>query len=122
MAVTPFIRDVPAATALAAWSAGCAAAGCPERVDAVRMGLHEAVGRVTAAPVWATRSSPSFDASAMDGVAVRAAETVGAGESTPVWLPPPPGGVVGPGGPPAPRLPPPGPPGARHPHRARPAP
>src|SRR5919198_4344943 len=88
MATTPFIRDVPAAEALSAWNAACAAAGCPDRVDAVRMGLHEAVGRVTAEPVWATRSSPSYDASAMDGIAVRAAETVGASESTPVHLDP----------------------------------
>ena len=69
MATTPFIRDVPAAEALAAWRAACAAAGCPNRAEALRMGLHEAVGRVTAEPVWATRSSPSFDASAMDGIA-----------------------------------------------------
>src|ERR687895_267797 len=88
MATTPFIRDVPAAEALAAWSAGCAAVGCPARVDGVRMGLQEAVGRVTAEPVWATRSSPSFDASAMDGIAVRAAETIGASESTPVLIDP----------------------------------
>src|ERR687888_2667257 len=86
MATTPFIRDVPAAEALAAWSAACAAAGCPGRVDAVRMGLQEAVGGVTAEPVWATRSSPSYDASAMDGIAVRAAETIGASESTPVLI------------------------------------
>src|ERR671923_755042 len=92
MATTPFIRDVPAAEALAAWSAACAAAGCPGRVDAVRRGLHDAVGRVTAEPVWATRSSPSFDASAMDGIAVRAAETIGASESTPVLIDP--GGYV----------------------------
>src|SRR5215210_4366727 len=88
MATTPFIHDVPAAEALAAWRAACAAAGCPERVETVRLGLVEAVGRVTAEPVWATRSSPSFDASAMDGIAVRAADTVGASESTPVWLEP----------------------------------
>src|SRR3954468_14313870 len=88
MATTPFIHDVPAAEALAAWSAACGTAGCPRGVDAVRMGLHEAVGRVTAEPVWATRSSPSFDASAMDGIAVRAADTVGASESTPILLAP----------------------------------
>ncbi len=86
MATTPFIHDVPAAEALAAWRAACEAAGCPERVDPVRLPLAEAVGRVTAEPVWATRSSPSFDASAMDGIAVRAADTVGASESTPVYL------------------------------------
>jgi putative molybdopterin biosynthesis protein len=86
VATTPFIHDVPAAEALAAWRAACEAAGCPERVDPVRLPLAEAVGRVTAEPVWATRSSPSFDASAMDGIAVRAADTVGASESTPVYL------------------------------------
>jgi putative molybdopterin biosynthesis protein len=88
MATTPFIHDVPAAEALAAWRSACATAGCPSRVDSVRLGLHDAVGRVTAEPVWATRSSPSFDAAAMDGIAVRAAQTVGASESTPVLLDP----------------------------------
>src|SRR3954463_15191150 len=83
---TPFIHDVPAAAALAAWRAACEAAGCPERVDPVRLDLADAIGRVTAAPVWAARSSPSFDASAMDGIAVRAADTVGASESAPVWV------------------------------------
>ena len=86
MATTPFIHDVPAAEALAAWRSACAAAGCPERVETVRLGLHEAVGRVTAEPVWATRSSPSFDAAAMDGIALRAQDTVGASESTPAFV------------------------------------
>jgi putative molybdopterin biosynthesis protein len=86
MAATPYIHDVPAAEALAAWRAACTAAGCPTRVDAVRLPLHRAVGLVTAEPVWATRSSPSFDASAMDGIAVRAVQTVGASESTPIFL------------------------------------
>ena len=86
MATTPFIHDVPAAEALAAWRAACTTAGCPERVGTVRLALDEAIGRVTAEPVWATRSSPSFDAAAMDGIAVRAADTVGASESTPVFI------------------------------------
>ena len=86
MATTPFIRDVPAAEALAAWRTACEAARCPARVETNRAGLHEAVGRVTAEPLWATRSSPSFDASAMDGIAVRAANTIGASESTPVFI------------------------------------
>src|SRR3954462_15013663 len=88
MATTPFINDVPAAAVLAAWRAASEAAGCPDRVDAVRLPPADAVGRVTAAPVWAARSSPSFDASAMDGIAVRAADTVGASESTPVFVEP----------------------------------
>jgi putative molybdopterin biosynthesis protein len=88
MATTPFIRDVPAAEALAAWRAACAAAGCPDRVDAVRIELADAIGRVTAEAVWATRSSPPFDAAAMDGIAVRAADTVGASDTEPVLLEP----------------------------------
>jgi putative molybdopterin biosynthesis protein len=82
----PFIHDQPAAQAFAAWEEACAAAGCPERLDVVRLPLDQAVGRVTAEPVWATRSSPPFDAAAMDGIAVRAAETVGASETSPVRL------------------------------------
>jgi putative molybdopterin biosynthesis protein len=48
--------------------------------------LSEAVGRVLAEPVWATRSSPPFDAAAMDGIALRAADTLGASESSPLRL------------------------------------
>jgi putative molybdopterin biosynthesis protein len=48
--------------------------------------LAEALGRVTAAPIWAHLSSPHYHAAAMDGIAVRAAETAGATESTPLRL------------------------------------
>ena len=51
-----------------------------------RVPVAEALGRVTAAPIWARVSSPHYHASAMDGYAVRAADTVGATESTPVRL------------------------------------
>jgi putative molybdopterin biosynthesis protein len=83
---SPFISDVPADQAMAAWRDACAAAGCPPRVPAVRVPLAEAIGRVTAEAVWATRSSPAFDSAAMDGIAVRAADTAGAAETTPVLL------------------------------------
>jgi putative molybdopterin biosynthesis protein len=73
----PFLSDIPPAEALAAWLAGV------ERVDVVELALADALGRVTAAPVWALRSSPAYDAAAMDGIAVRAADTVGATETAP---------------------------------------
>ena len=82
----PFIHDRPAAEALASWEEACIAAGCPERVEAIRLPLGKAVGRVTAEPVWARTSSPPFDAAAMDGIAVHAADTVGASETAPVTL------------------------------------
>src|SRR5580692_2573249 len=85
---SPFIKDVPAARALAAWHAAREAAGCPDRLPALTVPLAGAAGLVTAAPVWAVRSSPPFDAAGMDGIAVRAADTVAAGETAPVWLDP----------------------------------
>ncbi|MEO7370249.1 MAG: molybdopterin biosynthesis protein [Ilumatobacteraceae bacterium] len=86
MTNSAFISDVPAAEAMYAWQAACSAAGCPDRVTAHRVPVGEALGRVTAEPVWALRSSPAFDSAAMDGIAIRAADTMGAGETTPVVL------------------------------------
>lgn len=88
MAASPFISDVPAAQALAAWRDACAAAGCPARVEAIRVPVAEAVGRVTAESVWAKWSSPAFDSAGMDGIAVRAADTVRATETAPVLIDP----------------------------------
>ncbi len=85
---SPFISDVPAESALRAWFDTCAAAGCPMRLEAVSLSLEDAVGRVTAEPVWATRSSPVGDSSAMDGIAVLASDTVGATQTTPLQLGP----------------------------------
>jgi putative molybdopterin biosynthesis protein len=88
MPESPFLSDVPAARALAAWRGARESAGCPARLPVVRVRLEDAAGRVTAEPVWATRSSPAFDAAGMDGIAVRSADTLGASETTPVFLQP----------------------------------
>src|SRR5512136_1422249 len=48
--------------------------------------LDEALGRVTASPVWAALSSPGYHASAMDGYAVRSDDTIGATETSPKRL------------------------------------
>ena len=88
MTGSPFLRDVPAARALDAWRAAREAGGCPARLPAGRVPLAQATGRVTAEPVWASRSSPPFDAAGMDGIAVRAADTLGASETAPVYLGP----------------------------------
>jgi putative molybdopterin biosynthesis protein len=78
-----FLRDVPADEALTAWLQALE----QRRLDAIEAPLHDALGRVTAAPVWALRSSPAYDAAAMDGIAVRAADTLGATETQPKQLP-----------------------------------
>ncbi|MEW5771897.1 MAG: molybdopterin biosynthesis protein [Thermodesulfobacteriota bacterium] len=53
----------------------------PEMVPA-----HEAAGRMTAAPVFARYSSPTFHSAAMDGFAVQSAATFAAREGRPVRL------------------------------------
>lgn len=47
---------------------------------------QQACGRVTAAPVFARCSSPTFHAAAMDGIAVRAQDTFAAREDQPLTL------------------------------------
>jgi putative molybdopterin biosynthesis protein len=51
-----------------------------------RVPTHEAAGRVTAGPIYAKYSSPTFHAAAMDGVAVVAESTFAAREDAPVSL------------------------------------
>ncbi len=46
-----------------------------------------AVGRITAAPIFARFSVPAIHISAMDGIAVKSADTLGASEQHPVTLP-----------------------------------
>ncbi len=48
--------------------------------------LVEALGRVTAEPVWAKISAPHYHASAMDGYAVLAKDTLNATETRPITL------------------------------------
>lgn len=48
--------------------------------------LEQALGRVTAEPVWARLSSPHFHACAMDGYALRATDTIGASAAHPIRL------------------------------------
>ena len=48
--------------------------------------VDDSLNRTTAKPVFAKRSSPSYNAAAMDGVAVNFADLAGASESTPLRL------------------------------------
>jgi putative molybdopterin biosynthesis protein len=62
-----------------------------DSVGAVQIQIEEipvddALGRITSAAVFARRSSPFYNASAMDGIAVRFTETTGASERNPLSL------------------------------------
>jgi putative molybdopterin biosynthesis protein len=54
--------------------------------DKETIASRQAAGRVTAGPVTARLSAPSFHAAAMDGLAVRAEDTFGAADDTPITL------------------------------------
>ena len=50
--------------------------------------VEDALGRITAAPIFARRSVPHYHGAAMDGIALRAEDSFGASEASPVELGP----------------------------------
>ncbi|MGE5543955.1 MAG: molybdopterin biosynthesis protein [Bacillota bacterium] len=56
------------------------------RIQEEEIEVEQALGRITAEPVRARKSSPHYPASAMDGIAVRSRDTWGASETSPVLL------------------------------------
>ena len=60
--------------------------GGDRRTAREAVGPEDALGRVTAGPLFARMSAPHYHASAMDGIAVRAEETYGTTERTPKTL------------------------------------
>lgn len=81
-----YLEDIPLAEAQRRLAEALRAAGRWQPLGAETVPLDQALGRVTAAPVWAALSAPHYHASAMDGFAVRAAATAAATEKTPVRL------------------------------------
>ncbi len=81
-----YLHDVALGEALASWHDALEAEGLLKPLPAETIPLSEALGRVTAEPVWALISSPHYHAAAMDGYAVRAEETRGATETSPLLL------------------------------------
>lgn len=81
-----YLEDIPLAEAQRRLAAALQAAGHWQPTDTETVPLTAALGRVTAAPVWATLSAPHYHASAMDGFALKAATTAAATEKTPVRL------------------------------------
>src|SRR6266571_2195647 len=81
-----YLEDIALDEAWRRFETALAEAGGVRPLEGETVLVAEALGRVTAAPVWAAISSPHYHASAMDGVAVRAAETLGATETEPLRL------------------------------------
>lgn len=81
-----YLQDIPLAVATARYNDALEQADALTLSEPERIPIQDALGRITAEPVWAARSVPHYDASAMDGVAVRSADTVGASETSPLPL------------------------------------
>ena len=82
-----YLHDIPLSQARARLREALQEANLWRMLGVEEIPLNEnALGRVTAEPIWAEISSPHYHASAMDGFAVRAVATHGAMPSTPVTL------------------------------------
>ncbi|RME63215.1 MAG: molybdopterin biosynthesis protein, partial [Caldilineae bacterium] len=81
-----YLHDVALDEALANWHEALEVHGLLQPLGVETIPLAEALGRVTAEPVWAKISSPHYHAAAMDGYAVRSEDTRGATETSPLLL------------------------------------
>lgn len=81
-----YLEDIPLDEAQAHLQAALEAAGRWAPLPGEWVSLDDALGRVTAEPVFAKISSPHYHAAAMDGYAVHTADTLGATETRPVRL------------------------------------
>ncbi len=85
-----FLQDVPLQEARSRFEQALRDAGLWKPLEPESIPLDQALGRISAEPIWAQISSPHYHASAMDGYALQAAETEGASDRNPVEL------IVGP--------------------------
>jgi putative molybdopterin biosynthesis protein len=81
-----YLEDIPLDEAWSRLIEAMEAANLWRPLPGETVSLTEALGRVTAEPVWARLSAPHYHASAMDGYAVRARSTDAATDTAPVQL------------------------------------
>lgn len=81
-----YLEDIPLEEARAHLEMALREAGHWQPLPGERISLQDALGRVTAEPVFAKLSSPHYHAAAMDGFAVQAEQTVNATETRPLLL------------------------------------
>lgn len=81
-----YLEDIPLDEAVSLWTQRLRDCGSYTSLNGVSIPLDEAVGRVTAEPIWAAISAPHYHAAAMDGYALTAASTETATETGPLTL------------------------------------
>jgi putative molybdopterin biosynthesis protein len=81
-----YLQDIPLDEAWRRLADALKALGRWQPFEGEDIPVAEALGRVTAQPIWAKVSSPAYHASAMDGYAVRAEDTASANDTQPLQL------------------------------------
>ncbi len=81
-----YVSNTPLPQAREKWFSALARHGFFSRSLAETVPVDQCLGRFTAEPVFAVRSSPAHNASAMDGIAVHFAALASASEASPVIL------------------------------------
>ena len=81
-----YLEDIPLEVALERFWGALERVGALAPLAGESVPIEQALGRVTAEPVFARVSVPHYHAAAMDGIAVRAEETLGASETSPLHL------------------------------------
>ena len=81
-----YLDNKPLAEAKATWHQALTEAGFFSRRPEEQIAVDDCLGRTLARPVFALRSSPSYNAAAMDGIAVHFLDLANASEGNPVRL------------------------------------
>lgn len=83
---TIYLSNKPLSEAKELWSRTLHNHGFYSGNRSETIAVDDSLGRITAAPVFALRSSPSYNAAAMDGIAVHFSDLHGASEARPIRL------------------------------------
>jgi putative molybdopterin biosynthesis protein len=81
-----YLDDIPLVEAMDRLRLALEQVGRWRPLEVENVALERALGRTTAGPIWAGRSSPHFHAAAMDGYALRSGDVQGASDRDPVDL------------------------------------
>ncbi|MBW2521472.1 MAG: molybdopterin biosynthesis protein, partial [Deltaproteobacteria bacterium] len=81
-----YISNMDLDEALQLWERRLKEAGCLQATAPETVGVDDALGRITAEPVFAELSTPFYNSAAMDGIGVRFQDTIGASEANPLKL------------------------------------
>lgn len=81
-----YIKNQPLSTAKEIWTQALTDCGFFSRCQSEVVDVDNSVGRLTANPVFASHSSPSYNAAAMDGIAVNFLDLSSASAASPVVI------------------------------------